>query len=124
MDDWHFWIDRGGTFTDVIGLDGARRLHALKLLSQRPDQYEDAAIEGIRRILDNSSAEAGVASVRMGTTVATNALLERNGEPTADGPSPRCSADRPRPLGPHPGERARKSELSQSWQEGRRCRPD
>ena len=82
MGDWHFWIDRGGTFTDVIGLDGARQLHALKLLSQRPDQYADAAIEGIRRILDDAEANAGVQSVRMGTTVATNALLERNGEPT------------------------------------------
>ena len=81
---WQFWIDRGGTFTDVIGCDPRGDLHALKLLSQRPDAYADAAIEGMRRILDTGGkADPGIASVKMGTTVATNALLERRGEPTA-----------------------------------------
>ncbi|WP_185982474.1 hydantoinase B/oxoprolinase family protein [Aureimonas mangrovi] len=83
---WDFWIDRGGTFTDVIGRDPRGALHPLKLLSENPEAYEDAAIEGIRRLL---GAEAGapmptgtIGTVRMGTTVATNALLERKGERT------------------------------------------
>ncbi len=74
---WNFAIDRGGTFTDVIAWDGEGRFRTEKLLSENPDQYGDAAIEGIRRIL---AAEAGaLGEVRMGTTVATNALLERKG---------------------------------------------
>ena len=73
---WNFAIDRGGTFTDVIAWVGGL-LRTEKLLSENPDQYADAAIEGIRRIL---AAEGGaVGEVRMGTTVATNALLERKG---------------------------------------------
>ena len=73
---WNFAIDRGGTFTDVIAWsDGDFRTE--KLLSENPDQYEDAAIEGIRRILAAQAAALG--EVRMGTTVATNALLERKG---------------------------------------------
>lgn len=78
---WSFAIDRGGTFTDIVAhaSDGERRV--AKLLSENPAQYDDAATEGIRRIIE---AEGGsVASVRMGTTVATNALLERKGERTA-----------------------------------------
>ena len=83
MSDWQFWIDRGGTFTDVIGLDPSGATHTLKLLSERPEHYADAAIEGIRRILDTApAAQRRIAAVRMGTTVATNALLERTGEPT------------------------------------------
>jgi 5-oxoprolinase (ATP-hydrolysing) len=82
---WDFWIDRGGTFTDVIGRDPAGRLHARKLLSQNP-AYPDAAVQGIRDHLGLSAADpipAGViGEVRMGTTVATNTLLERKGEPT------------------------------------------
>ena len=74
---WEFWIDRGGTFTDVIGRSPDGRLHALKLLSESPD-YPDAATEGVRRL----SAGAPVSAVKMGTTVATNALLERKGAPT------------------------------------------
>ncbi|MFY0638048.1 hydantoinase B/oxoprolinase family protein [Maricaulis maris] len=74
---WEFWIDRGGTFTDVIGRSPDGRLHALKLLSESPD-YPDAATEGVRRL----SAGAAVSAVKMGTTVATNALLERKGAPT------------------------------------------
>jgi len=81
---WDFWIDRGGTFTDVIGRDPAGRLHVAKLLSQNPDQYSDAAVAGIRRLLglaDGAKIPDGlVAHVKMGTTVATNALLERKGE--------------------------------------------
>jgi len=87
MSAWDFWIDRGGTFTDVIGRDPAGGLHPLKLLSENPGQYEDAAVEGIRRLLGVAPG-AGVGpgrigTVRMGTTVATNALLERKGDATA-----------------------------------------
>ncbi len=82
---WDFWIDRGGTFTDVIGRDPAGRLHARKLLSESP-AYEDAAVEGIRRLLglaEGASIPAeAIRVVKMGTTVATNALLERRGERT------------------------------------------
>jgi 5-oxoprolinase (ATP-hydrolysing) len=82
---WDFWIDRGGTFTDVIGRDPASRLYALKLLSESA-QYEDAAVEGIRRLLGLAQDEpipgGAVRVVKMGTTVATNALLERRGERT------------------------------------------
>ena len=83
---WDFWIDRGGTFTDVIGRDPHGRLHARKLLSVNPQAYVDAAVEGIRRHLNLRSGEAipagVIGEVRMGTTVATNALLERKGERT------------------------------------------
>ena len=84
-DGWRFWIDRGGTFTDVIARAPDGRLETRKLLSDNPEQYADAAVEGVRRILNAGPAPlpAGrVASVRMGTTVATNALLERKGEST------------------------------------------
>ena len=83
---WQFWIDRGGTFTDVVARrsDGTTATH--KLLSENPRHYDDAAIEGIRRLLGLAEDEpipAGrVDEVKMGTTVATNALLERRGEPT------------------------------------------
>ncbi len=83
---WQFWVDRGGTFTDIVakGPDGA--VQTEKLLSEDPDSYSDAAIEGIRRILGLNREEkiptTQIASVKMGTTVATNALLERQGEPT------------------------------------------
>jgi 5-oxoprolinase (ATP-hydrolysing) len=83
---WDFWIDRGGTFTDVIGRDPQGRLHARKLLSENPDAYRDAAVQGIRDLLGLAKGEAiptgAVGEVRMGTTVATNALLERKGERT------------------------------------------
>ncbi|HEU0223324.1 MAG TPA: hydantoinase B/oxoprolinase family protein [Paracoccaceae bacterium] len=86
MAGWDFWIDRGGTFTDIVARDPEGALHTAKLLSENPEQYEDAALEGIRRFLGLGAAEAipaeRVRSVRMGTTVATNALLERKGEPT------------------------------------------
>ena len=74
---WNFAIDRGGTFTDVIAWDADGRFRTGKLLSENPGQYDDAASEGIRRVL---AAEAGtLGEVRMGTTAATNALLERKG---------------------------------------------
>ncbi len=86
MDEWHFWIDRGGTFTDVIGRDASGRLHARKLLSENPEAYRDAAVQGIRQLLGlrpGDPVPAGaIGEVRMGTTVATNALLERKGERT------------------------------------------
>ena len=78
---WSFAIDRGGTFTDVVARASDGRMRVEKLLSEDPGQYEDAALEAIRRVLAD---EAGtVAEVRMGTTVATNALLERKGERVA-----------------------------------------
>src|SRR5450830_1345287 len=83
---WEFWIDRGGTFTDLVGRDPAGGFHTLKMLSENPEQYRDAAVEGIRRLLRLQPGEAitpqRVACVKMGTTVATNALLERKGDPT------------------------------------------
>ncbi|MFO0459463.1 MAG: hydantoinase B/oxoprolinase family protein [Burkholderiales bacterium] len=82
---WQFWIDRGGTFTDVVGRRPDGTLVTEKLLSENPEQYADAAVEGIRRLLGLAPGEpvpAGrVEAVKMGTTVATNALLERKGEP-------------------------------------------
>ncbi|MEO8857228.1 MAG: hydantoinase/oxoprolinase family protein, partial [Burkholderiaceae bacterium] len=83
---WQFWIDRGGTFTDVVGRrpDGSLVTH--KLLSDNPEQYADSALAGIRHLLGLKNGEPVtpqlVESVKMGTTVATNALLERRGEPT------------------------------------------
>ena len=83
---WQFWIDRGGTFTDVVGRRPDGALHTLKLLSEDAAHYPDAAVEGVRRLLglgpdDPVPAEA-IDAVKMGTTVATNALLERQGAPT------------------------------------------
>ncbi len=83
---WQFWIDRGGTFTDVVAHrpDGALRTH--KLLSDNPERYADAALQGIRDVLglksDAPISARLVESVKMGTTVATNALLERKGDRT------------------------------------------
>jgi 5-oxoprolinase (ATP-hydrolysing) len=86
MGTWEFWIDRGGTFTDVIGRspDGTR--HARKVLSENPTRYPDAAVEGIRQILGVAPSDplpTGIIdTVKIGTTVATNALLERKGDAT------------------------------------------
>ncbi|HEX7605661.1 MAG TPA: hydantoinase B/oxoprolinase family protein [Usitatibacter sp.] len=83
---WQFWIDRGGTFTDVVARkpDGSLATH--KLLSENPEQYRDAAIAGIRHLLEVPKGSPipaeRIDAVKMGTTVATNALLERKGEPT------------------------------------------
>ena len=78
---WSFAIDRGGTFTDVVARSSAGHLRIEKLLSENPGRYEDAAIEAIRRVIGEEGGS--VAEVRMGTTVATNALLERKGERVA-----------------------------------------
>ena len=85
--DWQFWIDRGGTFTDIVARrpDGSLVTH--KLLSENPEQYRDAALAGIRHLLGVAASAplpiAQIGAIKMGTTVATNALLERKGEPTA-----------------------------------------
>jgi 5-oxoprolinase (ATP-hydrolysing) len=83
---WQFWIDRGGTFTDIVGRRPDGTLATLKLLSEDPQRYRDAAVAGIRRLLGLAEGAPvtpdQVECVKMGTTVATNALLERKGEPT------------------------------------------
>ena len=82
---WQFWIDRGGTFTDVVARRPGGGLVTHKLLSDNPEHYRDAAIQGIREVLGLGAGEPirGVDAVKMGTTVATNALLERKGDRTA-----------------------------------------
>ncbi|MFV2001706.1 MAG: hydantoinase/oxoprolinase N-terminal domain-containing protein, partial [Paracoccaceae bacterium] len=83
---WQFWVDRGGTFTDIVARapDGALRSH--KLLSENPGRYKDAAVQGIRELLglarDDAIPANLIDAVKMGTTVATNALLERKGDRT------------------------------------------
>ena len=83
---WQFWIDRGGTFTDIVARRPDGTLDAYKLLSENPERYSDAAVAGIRQLLgidmDVPIPAESIDSVRLGTTVATNALLERKGEPT------------------------------------------
>jgi len=84
---WQFWVDRGGTFTDVVARRPDGRLLTHKLLSENPSRYRDAAVAGIRALLGTSAVGAPVPvarveAVRMGTTVATNALLERKGDRT------------------------------------------
>src|SRR2546421_4451546 len=86
VEKWQFWIDRGGTFTDIVALRPDGRILAHKLLSENPGRYRDAAIAGIRELLAVPSGAAipgeKIEVVKMGTTVATNALLERKGERT------------------------------------------
>jgi 5-oxoprolinase (ATP-hydrolysing) len=81
---WQFWVDRGGTFTDIVARDPDGRLSTHKLLSENPDRYRDAAIAGIKAMLsvplDQPIPPGLIEAVKMGTTVATNALLERKGE--------------------------------------------
>jgi 5-oxoprolinase (ATP-hydrolysing) len=83
---WQFWIDRGGTFTDIVARRPDGTLVTHKLLSENPEQYRDAAIAGIRHLLGVAPGAPipveRIEAVKMGTTVATNALLERKGEPT------------------------------------------
>ncbi len=83
---WDFWIDRGGTFTDIVGRSPDGSLIAHKLLSENPEAYRDAAVQGIRELLGLNPGEpvpaGAIGAVKMGTTVATNALLERKGERT------------------------------------------
>jgi 5-oxoprolinase (ATP-hydrolysing) len=81
---WQFWIDRGGTFTDVVARAPDGELHTHKLLSENPERYDDAATAGVEAVLARFGLDletVKIDSVRMGTTVATNALLERKGEP-------------------------------------------
>ncbi|MET0346067.1 MAG: hydantoinase/oxoprolinase N-terminal domain-containing protein, partial [Casimicrobiaceae bacterium] len=84
---WQFWIDRGGTFTDIVARRPDGTLVTHKLLSENPDRYRDAAVQGIRDLLGLAPGApipaAHIEAVKMGTTVATNALLERKGERTA-----------------------------------------
>src|SRR5690349_14108611 len=84
---WQFWIDRGGTFTDIVAQRPDGTLVTHKLLSDNPERYRDAAVQGIRELLGLAAGapipRAAIAAVKMGTTVATNALLERTGERTA-----------------------------------------
>src|SRR5580704_6425747 len=86
MHTWDFWIDRGGTFTDVVARRPDGSLAAHKLLSENPGAYRDAAVQGIRDLLGlapGAPIPAGkIGAIKMGTTVATNALLERKGERT------------------------------------------
>ena len=83
---WQFWIDRGGTFTDIVARRPDGTLSTHKLLSENPERYRDAAVAGIRQILglapDAPIPPGTIDAVKMGTTVATNALLERKGERT------------------------------------------
>lgn len=84
---WQIWIDRGGTFTDIVGRKPDGSLVTLKLLSDNPEHYADSVVEGVRRVLNLTSADLIsrnlVDVIKVGTTVAMNALLERKGEPTA-----------------------------------------
>jgi 5-oxoprolinase (ATP-hydrolysing) len=83
MSRWQFWIDRGGTFTDIVACSPDGRIVIRKLLSENPERYRDAALQGIREILQlpvDAPLDACIESVKMGTTVCTNALLERKGE--------------------------------------------
>ena len=83
---WQFWIDRGGTFTDIVGMDGDGQVHTHKLLSENPEHYDDAAIAGMAHLLGADPTTAlpadQIGAIKMGTTVATNALLEREGART------------------------------------------
>ena len=83
---WQFWVDRGGTFTDIVAQRPDGSIKTLKYLSENPEQYKDAAVHGIRECLglmaDDPIPPGVIECVKMGTTVATNALLERKGEDT------------------------------------------
>jgi len=83
---WQFWIDRGGTFTDIIARKPKGELLTYKLLSENPNQYKDAALQGMRHLLEVKQGQVlpayKISAVKMGTTVATNELLERQGENT------------------------------------------
>jgi 5-oxoprolinase (ATP-hydrolysing) len=83
---WDFWIDRGGTFTDIVARAPDGSVHPHKVLSENPESYKDAAIQGIRDLMGVEKCARipaeNIATVKMGTTVATNALLERKGDRT------------------------------------------
>ncbi|MGJ8611468.1 MAG: hydantoinase B/oxoprolinase family protein, partial [Octadecabacter sp.] len=79
---WEFWVDRGGTFTDIVARTPDGNVVTTKLLSENPEHYADAAVQGVHDLMGTDTPAAGsIAAVKMGTTVATNALLERKGEP-------------------------------------------
>ena len=81
MSAWEFWIDRGGTFTDIVAKSPGGELLTHKLLSENPERYRDAAVQGIREIIGSDTlAPRSITAVKMGTTVSTNALLERKGD--------------------------------------------
>ena len=100
MASWSFWIDRGGTFTDTVALSPSGQLLSSKFLSVNPKKYDDAAIHSIRNFLSIPNYEkipvSKIESIKMGTTVATNALLERRGARTV-GRSRARSPTRPLP---------------------------
>ena len=83
---WQFWVDRGGTFTDIVAKTPEGTLKTHKLLSENPEAYKDAAVHGIRELIGSTRNElvpsGTISAVKMGTTVATNALLERKGDRT------------------------------------------
>ncbi|MEQ9444391.1 MAG: hydantoinase/oxoprolinase N-terminal domain-containing protein, partial [Rhodospirillaceae bacterium] len=83
---WQFWVDRGGTFTDIVAYSPDGRIMTSKLLSENPEHYQDAAVEGIRRLLNIPKnapfPSQDIDAIKMGTSVATNSLLERGGEKT------------------------------------------
>ena len=86
MTRWQFWIDRGGTFTDIVAFSPNGKLITRKLLSENPACYQDAALQGIREILqlpNPADLDPYIDNIKMGTTVGTNALLERKGEKLA-----------------------------------------
>lgn len=84
---WQFWIDRGGTFTDIVAVSNDGEIKVHKLLSENPGKYDDAAVAGIKQVLEVNQSQpiypGLITQIKLGTTVATNALLERKGEPTA-----------------------------------------
>ncbi|MDB5483904.1 MAG: 5-oxoprolinase, partial [Caulobacteraceae bacterium] len=84
-DGWSFWVDRGGTFTDIVAETPESEIVVEKLLSENPERYDDAATHGIRLLVERhgEGRAASIREVKLGTTVATNALLERKGDPTA-----------------------------------------
>ena len=102
---WQFWIDRGGTFTDIVARLPNGSLLTHKLLSENPERYRDAAVAGIRELLSVAPGvpipAAKIDAVKMGTTVATNALLERKGERDVDQLLVRDQLDHPVAGGPH-----------------------
>jgi 5-oxoprolinase (ATP-hydrolysing) len=81
MGRWHFWVDRGGTFTDVVARNPAGEMVTAKLLSEDPERYDDAAVAAIRQLTGVAQGPLPPCDIRIGTTIATNALLERKGEP-------------------------------------------
>ena len=131
-DKWQFWIDRGGTFTDFVIRAPDGKLSTHKLLSENPERYKDAALQGIRETLgvegDAPLPDGVVEAVKMGTTVATNALLERKGERTllavTRGLRTSCaSATRTGPIFLPAGSICRNCFMNRSWRSTSVCPP-